>query len=134
MRGDIFDIGVDGEKKLAEAAQNLLDMSRALIPIECLPGEMPAADKAMNILSSTVALAVQALYAADHIGNDADRIKTRPDEMQAILHGLAEGVGSCIGMVPDPRVWAFESIFFKRTMEEAMFRRGADTIKRMAKK
>ena len=134
MKGQVFDVAVDSEKKLAEAAQNLLDMARGLIPVECLPGEMPAEDKARSILSSAVSLAVQALYAADHIGNDDDRIKTKPEEMQAMLHGLAEGVGSCIGMAPDPRVWAFESIFFTRTMEEAMLRRGADTVRRMAKK
>lgn len=134
MTGKIFDIGVDGERKLAEAAQNLLDMSRAMIPVECLPGEMPAEDKARNILSSAVSLAVQALYAADHIGHDGSRVKHKPVEMEAMLHGLAEGVGSCIGMAPDPRVWAFETVYFKRTMEEAMFRRGADTVRRMRKK
>ena len=132
MNGHVVDVGVDGEKRLAEAAQNLLDMARALIPVECLPGEMSSEDKARNTLSSAVSLAVQALYAADHIGgSDRDRIKQKPREMTAMLHGLADGVGSCIGMCPDPIIWAHESVYFKKTMEEAMLRRGMDTMKRM---
>lgn len=134
MKGQVFDVGVDAEKKLAEAAQNLLDMARVLIPVECLPGEMSGEDKARNTLSSAVSLAVQAIYAADHIGSDANRIKQKPREMTAMLHGLADGVGSCIGMCPDPVVWAHETLFFKHTMEAAMFRRGADTMKRMKAK
>lgn len=134
MKGQVFDVGVDAEKKLAEAAQNLLDMARGLIPVECLPGEMSGEDKARNTLSSAVSLAVQAIYAADHIGSDANRIKQMPREMTAMLHGLADGVGSCIGMCPDPTIWAREVIFFNHTMEAALLRRGGDTIKRMKAK
>lgn len=134
MKGQVFDVGVDAEKKLAEAAQNLLDMARVLIPVECLPSEMSGEDKARNTLSSAVSLAVQAIYAADHIGSDANRIKQKPREMTAMLHGLADGVGSCIGMCPDPVIWAHETLYFKHTMEQAMFRRGVDTMKRMKAK
>lgn len=134
MMGQIFDVGVDGEKKLAEAAQNLLDMARALIPAGAMPKEMPPEDKARNILASAVSLSVQALYAADHIGRDDDRIKHRPEEMSALLHGLAEGVGSCIAMCPSPVIWAQETVYFRHVMEGALISRGADTIKRMAKK
>ena len=134
MKGQVFDVAVDSEKKLAEAAQNLLDLCRTLIPHECLPGAMPEADKAYNILSSAVSLAVQSIYMADHLGSDKDRVKVRPVEMNAMLHGLAEGVGSCIGTSPSPMVWAQESFFFQKTMETALFRRGSDTLKRMKAK
>ena len=134
MTGKIFDVSVDSEKKLAEAAQNLLDLCRTLIPHECLPGAMPDADKAYSILSSAVSLAVQSIYMADHLGSEKDRVKVRPAEMNAMLHGLAEGVGSCIGTSPSPMVWAQESVLFQKAMETALFRRGSDTLKRLNQK
>lgn len=134
MNGQVFDVPVDAEKKLAEAAQNLLDLARALTPPNLLPDTMTEKDKGFSFTASAMSLAVQSLYMADHIGSDDNRVKTKPEEMKALLHGLADGVGSCIGTSASPITWAIETVYFRQVMEGAMFRRGRDSAKRMAEK
>ena len=133
MSGQVFNVGIDSEKKLAEAAQNLLDLARTLAPKEAHPDSMDGPSRAFSYTASAVSLAVQAIYMADHLGGEKDRVKTKPVEMRAMLHGLAEGVGSCIGTSPSPVSWAVDCVYFKSVMESAMIRRGKDTIKRMEK-
>ena len=133
--GKVHEVNGEDEARVRDAAHALLDLCRTITAAHPLPARTKPEDEAHARTSAAASLAVQSLYMADHLGGgDAKRVRNKPEEMNALLAGLADGIGNCIGTATSPVVWAIDFSMVKAAIESALLLRGSDTIKRTAKK
>lgn len=126
-----FEVRGEDELRIRDLAHQLIDACRSIVAKQQSPSMNPELERRARTCA-TISMATQAIYMADHLGGKG-YVEGKPSLiMEDNLLGIADGLGSAIGCSASPLVWADQTVKAERTMEAAILRRGAMTIKEAA--